>query len=152
VEPASRGALVGLSYATTRAHVARAILEGTCYELRLMVDAMEEFAGSSFQHAVVTGGHAHNQLWLQLKANILNRPVFVPRVAEATLLGAALLGGVAAGLFPEPAAAARAACLTRQVLEPSKAVADQYQQFYAVYRELFPALRPLYRLWPPEFR
>lgn len=101
---------------------------------------------------MVTGGHTHNRLWLQLKADILNRPVLVPRVAEATLLGASLLGAVAAGRFPDPAAAARAACLPGRVLEPREAVAARYRQFYAVYRELFPALRPLYRLWPPEFR
>jgi len=135
VEPASKGAFVGITYATTKAHLAKAVFEGTCLELRLMVDAMERLRGAPFERVVVTGGHSRNPLWLQLKADILGRPVSVPEVGEATLLGAALLG--AGG----EAGAVRA----ERVIPPRPNVTEAYAQVFTDYRRLFPALRPVYR-------
>lgn len=144
VDPASRGAVVGLSYGTTRGQLVKAVLEGTCFELRRMVSAMEALVGAPFTRVTVTGGHAHNPLWLQLKADILGRELVVPEVPEATLLGAALLGGVAGGLFAGPAAASAALPRRDRIVSPRSAVSAAYQQRYAVYEQLAPALKPLY--------
>ncbi|HWI64850.1 MAG TPA: FGGY family carbohydrate kinase [Symbiobacteriaceae bacterium] len=139
VEPAAKGAFVGITYATTKAHLAKAVFEGTCFELRQMVTAMEGLTGAPFERVVVTGGHTHNPLWLQLKADILGRPVAVPAVGEATLLGAALLG--AGGVRPTHG--------DELTLFPRPETAERYNTQYQTYRQLFPALRPLYRSWSP---
>lgn len=144
VDPLSRGALVGLGLGTTRGAIVKAVLEGTAYELRRMVTAMEELVGAPFTRLVVTGGHLHNPLWLQLKADILGRELVVPEVAEATLLGAALLGGVAGGLFPDARAAAGGIACRERLIRPRPGVAQEYDRLYRVYTELAPALRPLY--------
>ena len=147
VEPASRGALLGLTYATSQAQIVKAVLEGTCYELRRMVSAMEGLVGRPFPRITVTGGHAHNQLWLQLKADILGRPVTVPAVTEATLLGAALLAGVAGGCYSSPADAAARITRPERVIEPNPEATAAYEGYYRTYEQLFPAIRPLYRRW-----
>ncbi len=150
VDPKARGALVGLAAGTTRGRVIKAIVEGTCHELRLMLEAMEELAGLSFARIVVTGGQARSPLWLQLKADILGRRVAVPEVAEATLLGAALLGGVAGGIFADAAAAAAAPGRRERLVPPRPRAAAQYGDYHRAYRDLRAALRPLYRTWPAD--
>jgi sugar (pentulose or hexulose) kinase len=148
VDPASRGAIVGLTYGSTAGHVVRAVLEGTCYEMRRMVEAMEGLVGSRFDRITVTGGHAHNPLWLQLKADILGRELVVPEVAEASLLGAALLAGVAGGIYADAQAAAGSLQRTERCVVPRPAVAEAYERHYGTYVGLAPALAPLYHNWP----
>ncbi|MGE5673492.1 MAG: FGGY-family carbohydrate kinase [Mycobacterium leprae] len=150
VEPLSRGALVGLTYNASRGHIVKAVLEGTCYELRQMMSAMESLVGVPFTRVTVTGGHLHNPLWLQLKADILGRDLVVPEVPEATLLGAALLGGVAARLWAGPSEATRAISRREHTVAHRPEVSARYQAYYESYRSLFPALRPLYAGWPKE--
>lgn len=135
VEPASKGAFVGITYATTRAHMAKAVFEGTCFELRHMVEAMESLTGTPFERVVVTGGHTHNPLWLQLKADILGRPVVVPDIKEATLLGAALLG----------AGGTTVSNRLETVISPRSGISEAYKRVYDSYIALFPALRPIFR-------
>ncbi len=144
VDPASKGAIVGLTYGTTRGQIVKAVLEGTCFELRRMVDAMEQLTGAPFERIVVTGGHAKNPLWLQLKADILGRELSVPEVAEATLLGAAMLAGVASGIYADPQAASNAIRRTERTITPRSNQRETYNQLYATYAGLAPALRPLY--------
>ena len=143
VDPLSKGALIGLTYGATRGRIIKAVLEGTCYELRRMVAAMEQLVGSPFGRVVVTGGHAHNPLWLQLKADILGREIVVPEVAEATLLGAALLAGVAGGRFQTPAAAAAGLRRSERLIRPRPEAAAAYAQHFTRYEGLAAALRPL---------
>jgi len=148
VDPASRGAFLGLTYGASRARMVRAVLEGTCFELRRMVDAMEALVGMPYQQVVVTGGHVHNPVWMQLKADILGRPLLAPDVSEATLLGAALLGGVAAGVYADPQEAAQAARHSGRVTEPDPRRAEAYNRWYEVYRQVYPSLQNVYRSWP----
>lgn len=135
VEPASKGAFVGITYATAKAHMVKAVFEGTCYELRHMVEAMESLTGAPFGRVVVTGGHTHNPFWLQLKADILGRPVFVPDIKEATLLGAALLGAGGTTVSNRP----------ESIISPRSGISEAYKRVYDSYIALFPALRKIYR-------
>jgi len=144
VNPSSRGALVGLSYGTTRGQVVRAVLEGTACELRQMVTAMEELVGTPFTRVIVTGGHTRNPVWLQIKADVLGRELVVPEVTEATLLGAALLGGVGGGMYGSPVAAAASVERRERVVQYRKDVAAAYAAKYRRYMKLAPALRPVY--------
>lgn len=144
VNPASRGALVGLSYGTTRSQVVKAVLEGTAYELRQMVTAVEDLTGTPFTRVVVTGGHARNPVWLQIKADVLARPLVVLEASEATLLGAALLGGVGGGVYGGPVEAAAAVRRQSRVVSPRAEVAGAYAAVYRRYAGLAEALRPVY--------
>lgn len=149
--PGSRGALIGLTGHTSRGAVARAVLEGTAFELRRLFTAFEGLVGSPFETVFVTGGHVQNQTWMQLKADVLGRTLTVPDVPEATLLGAALLGGTAAGLFADPVSAALSVNREERRIEPRDQFREAYRQYYNLYEQVYPALKPIFGSWPePE--
>ena len=86
------------------------------------------------------GGGARSQLWLQLKADITGFPVVVPRITEAAGWGAALLAGMGAGHFSSAAQAAEEMLHLEQRFDPDPARAARYEERYALYREVYPAL------------
>jgi glycerol kinase len=96
-DPYARGAILGLTRGTTRAHLARAALEGVAFLVGEVAEAMAEEAGLPLQELRVDGGMAENDLFLQIQADLLGVAVARPRVTETTALGAALMAGVGAG-------------------------------------------------------
>ena len=138
----SRGAVLGLSFATTRAALAKAILEGLTFELRLNIDLLRE-NGVAIDALSAVGGGAKSRLWLQLKADICRLPLRVPRVTEAACLGAALLAGVGAGVYPDLASAVEGAVHPGATVTPTPASSAAYEARYALYRQIYPAIKPL---------
>jgi glycerol kinase len=96
-DPYARGAILGLTRGTTKAHLARAALEGVAFLVGEVAEAMAEEAGLPLQELRVDGGMAENDLFLQIQADLLGVAVARPRVTETTALGAALMAGVGAG-------------------------------------------------------
>ncbi len=95
----ARGALVGLTRGTTRAHLARATLESMCYQTRDVLEAMERNAGVRLPVLRVDGGAVGNSFLMQFQADILGVPVEVPEITETTAAGAAYLAGLAVGFW-----------------------------------------------------
>lgn len=95
----ARGGSLGLSLIHDRAMVARAILEGCAFEMRMIVEAMEEVIGTTFEAIRLSGGGAKSHLWNQIQADVYGRPIELLKVSECTTLGAAILGATAAGIF-----------------------------------------------------
>ena len=87
-DPYARGTLLGLTRGTSRAHLARAALEGVAFQVRDVVLAMEEEAGVRLKVLKADGGMAQNRLFLKIQADLLGVPVAVPEVTETTALGA----------------------------------------------------------------
>ena len=100
----ARGVIVGLSRFHTRAHIARAALEATCFQTRAVVDAMVRDTGVPLAVLKADGGAAANDLLMQLQADILGIPVVRPMVAETSALGAAYAAGLAVGVWSDLAA------------------------------------------------
>ena len=98
-DPYARGAILGLTRGTTRAHLARAALEAICYQTRDVAAAMTADAGAPLRALRVDGGAVANNLLCQLQADILGTPVQRPMVTETTALGAAYLAGLATGVW-----------------------------------------------------
>ncbi|MHB8669321.1 MAG: glycerol kinase GlpK [Acidimicrobiales bacterium] len=98
-DPWARGLLVGLTRGTGRAHLARAALEAMAYQTRDVIEAMQDVAGRPVPELRVDGGASANNLLLQLQADQLRIPVRRPVVQETTALGAALLAGLAEGVW-----------------------------------------------------
>ncbi|MBI5167990.1 MAG: glycerol kinase GlpK [Candidatus Eisenbacteria bacterium] len=94
-----RGALLGLTRGTTRAHVARAALESLAFQSRDLVEAMASDAGARVTALQVDGGAVANDLLMQWQTDVLGIPVRRPRVIETTALGAGLLAGLATGFW-----------------------------------------------------
>ena len=97
----ARGTIVGLSRFHTRAHLARATLEATCFQTRAVVDAMARDSGVPLTVLKADGGAAANDLLMQLQADVLGFPVVRPVVAETTALGAAYAAGLAVGFWTD---------------------------------------------------
>jgi glycerol kinase len=95
----ARGAVVGLTRATTSAHLARAALEAICYQTRDVVEAMEVDSGVHLGELHVDGAVTSNALCMQMQADVLGVPVSLPLVSETTALGAAYAAGLAVGVW-----------------------------------------------------
>lgn len=97
----ARGAIVGITRGTTKAHIARAALEGIAFQVADVLDAMKQDAGMPIQELRVDGGASANDLLMQFQADILQVPVIRPKVIETTALGAAFLAGLAVGYWQD---------------------------------------------------
>jgi glycerol kinase len=98
-DPHARGALVGITRGTSRAHIARAALESIAYQSAELLDAMQKDSGQQLSELRVDGGAAANDLLMQFQADLLGVPVLRPKVLETTALGAAYLAGLTVHLW-----------------------------------------------------
>ena len=103
----ARGTIVGLTRGTTKAHLARAALEGIALQAMDVLRAMEADSGIKLKQLRVDGGASTNDLLMQMQADLLGVPVVRPKVAETTALGAAYLAGLAVGFWKSRADIAR---------------------------------------------
>ncbi len=99
----ARGAIVGITRGTNRADVVRAALDSIAYQVRDALAAMERDTGRRISELRVDGGASANNYLMQFQADILARPVRRPKMIETTALGAAMLAGLACGLWRSPA-------------------------------------------------
>jgi glycerol kinase len=99
-DPHARGTIVGLTRGTSRAHLARAVLESIAHQVADVVAAMEEDGAAHVHELRVDGGAAENDFLMQFQADLLDLPVIRPRSLETTAVGAALLAGLGVGLYP----------------------------------------------------
>jgi glycerol kinase len=100
-DPYARGTIVGITRGTTRAHIARAVVESIAYQVRDAVDAMAAASGTPIRELRVDGGASVMELLLQMQADQLGVPVVRPADQETTALGAAFLAGLAEGVWPD---------------------------------------------------
>ena len=140
--PDARGVAWGITLAHKRGHWARAIMESVAYLLKDNVEALRSM-GAKITEIRSLGGASKSKLWLQIKADVLNLPVTVTECAEATSLGAAILGAVACGDFPDAAAAVGAMVKVAFRVEPGEAV-GAYVQPFEQYRMLNKLLMPTF--------
>jgi xylulokinase len=104
-DPHARGAFIGLTASHGRADLLKALLEGTAYEAEFIRQAGEHFTGQPIAALIAAGGGTRNPTWLQIKADISGCRIAASAQPEATLLGAALLAGIGAGLYASEAEA-----------------------------------------------
>jgi glycerol kinase len=100
--PEARGLITGLTRGTTRAHLARATLEGIALQNHDILSAMQEHSGTPLAGLKVDGGAAANDLLMQVQADVLGVPLTRPEVIETTGLGAAMLAAIGAGRISRP--------------------------------------------------
>ena len=141
---AARGVFYGLSLAHTKAHLTRAVLEGSAFALRDILDAMRN-AGLEVRRLTLVGGGAKGALWRQIKADVTGLPARVPVSVETTATGAATLAAVGAGLYKDVASAAGAFVSYRpDEHRPDPERQEIYNEAYARYRDVYFALKPVF--------
>jgi len=102
-DPYARGALLGITRGTTRAHIVRAVIESMAYQTADVLELMECEAKAGVTSLKVDGGASANNLLLEIQADLLGKPIIRPRCIETTALGAANLAGLATGAFSSTA-------------------------------------------------
>ena len=141
-DPAARGAFTGLSTRHDRGALARGVLEGVAFGLRDALDLGVEL-GRRPALGRVSGGGARSDLWLEIVASALELPLELTAVDEGAAYGAALLGGVAAGVFGDAREAVERCVSVRRTVEPRADWVAVYAEVRERFRQLYPALRPL---------
>lgn len=143
-DPTARGALVGLTLYHTPAHVYRALLEAAAYGHRHILETLDE-AGVPIHEVRASGGGAKSPVWLQMHADVAHTPVTVTTSEDACLVGCAVAASVCLGLYPDLPTAASKMVQPIRTYMPDPVQHHAYAPAYQSYRELYPAVRPLFR-------
>jgi xylulokinase len=141
-DPNARGAFAGLSVRHDRGALVRAVLEGVAFGLRDSLDLIAGLGGE-IELGRASGGGGRSALWLQIVASVLELPLERVAVDEGAAFGAAILGGVAAGEWPDVHAAVAATVAPRERVEPVAEWVEVYREERERFRALYPALRPI---------
>jgi xylulokinase len=142
-DPKARAGFHGVHRRHGRVHFVRSVLEGVAFSVRHVLETCEAAGEVRAERVVVTSGGAKSRLWNQIKADIVGRPFVTLEVADAGSVGGAILGAVATGRYDIGDAVAR---MTRvaEVVDPQPAHRERYDQLYALYLELGPALAEIH--------
>jgi xylulokinase len=144
-DPDARAAFVGLSGRHRRGTLVRAVLEGVAYGLRDSLELLREL-GVEASAGRISGGGGRSELWRRIVASILGVPLERSAGAdEGAAFGAAMLGGVAAGIFADAEEAVAACVQVQERLDPVADWGPAYEEGYDRFKELYPALRPFER-------
>jgi xylulokinase len=139
-DPDARGAFVGLSLRHDRGALGRAVQEGVAYGLRDSLDLIAEL-GDLPDRGRISGGGGRSESWLKIVASVLELPLERTAVDEGAAFGAALLGGVAGGLWASPAEAVEATVRPIGTVEPVADWIEPYREGRERFRALYPALK-----------
>ena len=144
----ARGGFIGVAHHHTSTDLRRAILEGVSFSLRQSYDLLK-IEQPEVRHVLVCGGGAYNRVWLEILASVIGSPLSVLQEKDAAVLGAGILGGVAAEWFSTADEAIHMCVKTSGIIEPSREWVDFYSEKYQRYLqicELIMALRSK-RFW-----
>jgi xylulokinase len=145
-EPSVRGLFIGHTWAHTRMHFYRAILESIAYDHYLTREIIRELLpGLALSTVTAIGSGAASRLWMQIKADVLQSPYQSLQRSDLATLGAAVVGGTAAGLFRDAGALGRRFARPLATVQPRPGADAAYRRNIEVYRDLFERLQPLYR-------
>jgi len=123
------------------AHCTRAVLEGVAFGLKDSFVLMNSAGLAKIEQVRVSGGGARSALWRQILADVFDAELVTVNTTEGAAYGAALLAGVGAGRWPDVESACGAAIQVTGSACPASQQVDAYRNGYALYRELYPALR-----------
>jgi xylulokinase len=135
-DPDARGVFAGLTLSHTRAHLYRAMLEGTAYGVRHNLETLRDM-GAHPERLVAVGGGTSNRLWLQIVSDVAGVAQTVPRRTIGASYGDAFLAGLATGIIPDIGALTGTWVKVSEVIESDTSAKAQYDKYYRVYRDLY---------------
>ena len=140
----ARASFIGLTFSHGPAHLVRAVMEGVLFNLSMILDVLEELAGGPVDELVAGGGFARSDFWLQMAADLFNRPLVVADNPESTAQGAALLAMQAMGVSANLAAATVALPGATRRIAPEPNNAAVYAQLKPIFTAVPATLAPFY--------
>lgn len=141
----SKGAVIGMTLSTTHYDIFKALMEGTCFELRKIMNTMTE-CGLSIHHLVMCGGGAHSPVWRQLKSDILDRPISLPSRQQTGALGCSIMGAVACGDYFDIPHAVTSMTDIQPAAQPIEQHVIEYASLMQAYQTLYPLLAPIHHV------
>jgi len=138
----SKAAVIGLTLEHTSEDFYKALMEGVTYEMMINLKKLNQF-GIKPQSLTATGGGATSKVWLQIKADILQKEIFVLEAKEVGACGSCMLAGVAAGAFSDLQEARKQFVKVKASYQPNPEKKMQYQKNFNAYEMLYPAVRPI---------
>lgn len=142
-DPLARGAFVGLTLRHRRAEMIRSVIEGVAFGLRDSFELIREVQPAGMQEIRISGGGARSVLWRQILASVLGESLVSVDASEGAALGAALLAGVGAGVWPDVVSACRVTVRLGERTDSNVSDIEMYESAYRRYRRLYPALREI---------
>ena len=142
MDSGSRGAIVGLTLATTARDIYLACMEAVAYEMRLNQERLAS-SGVELTRLVATGGGAKSKLWMQIKADVLGLEFDTLETEDAGTIGCAMMAAVAAGLFASLNEAKAKFVRKTGSFKPDPDRHARYTEVYNRYKKLYEAVRPL---------
>jgi len=143
-DPFARGAFIGLSLRHTRAHMARAVLEGVAFGMRDSLEIIREM-GVPIREVRASGGGARSVLWRQIQADVNRTPLVTTNIDEGPAYGAALLGMVGAGLYKSVEEACDNTIHVEDMCTPDTQQSDVYDRWFVEYQRAYMALAEGFR-------
>ena len=143
-DPDARGVFFGMSMDTSRADMTQAVLEGVAFALRDSLEVAKSL-GIKIERTKICGGGAKSPLWKQIIANVMNIKVDVLEVEEGPSLGGAMLAAVGCGVYPDVETAGKKLAKVVDTVEPTPELAAKYEKRYQKFKELYPAMKPLFK-------
>ena len=144
LDPNARGVFFGLSAMHTKKHMLRAVMEGVSYSLRDCVEVFREM-DINVSDMMACGGGGSSPLWRSMLADLYNCPVKTASSKEGPALGVALLASVGAGIYSSVPEACKAVVAVDKTQQPDPAKVPEYEKFYKLYTEIYPALKEQFR-------
>jgi xylulokinase len=141
---AARGGFIGLSTSHGPAHLARAVLEGTAFAMRDVVDRLDGL-GVPTDRLRLMGGGAQSELWCTVRADLTGRPADILTDGDASAIGAGLLAAVASGVCSDITTASSQRRHPLRYVAPDSRLKPTYDDAYSLYRDRFAALEPTWR-------
>jgi xylulokinase len=132
----AKGVFFGITLATDRNQIIRALMEGVAYDLYSNVKTALA-AGVTIDKLILNGGPTKSALWNSITANVLGLPLETTNIGEAAPLGDAIIAGVAAGLYKDMAEPIGDMVKVTSSIEPDPKVHEMYEEFYAIWRRIY---------------
>lgn len=140
----SKGAILGLTMATTRHDIVKGILDSLTYELRINIETMKK-AGVAINELRAVGGGAKSPIWLQIKADITGCKVATLKVREAACLGAAILAGASSGVYKSVDEGVKQTVAFKDIYTPDEKLRKLYDEKYSIYKDIYGTLKDINR-------
>jgi xylulokinase len=140
----ARAQFFGIGAAHGLAHLHRAVLEGVAFGVKRHIDIMQQAAGVKLERLIASGGGARTPLWLKIKASVYNVPIAVPREAECSIVGCAVMAAVASGHHASLQDAAQAMVGYGEDVLPEPRWVDTYARMQPVFEKLYAHSQAMY--------
>jgi xylulokinase len=132
----ARGGFFGLNLNTGKEEMIRAIMEGSAYGLRHNIDEAKKI-GVAIKELRSVGGGSKSDIWLKIKASVLNMPVVVPDISTGAPFGCAIICGTGLGIYKDPGRFAKEAARIKKIVEPDLEWKKVYDEIYEIYLNLY---------------